>query len=139
MNNSSNLNLKKLHPVLRWVLFVTGFISIALALIGIFLPVLPTVPFLLLALGCFARSSERFYTWLLEHAHLGQLIRPYIQGEGVPQATKIKAIALIWISITISVLFLLETLWVRVLLLVIASSVTAYLWYLPTAKTGDDN
>ncbi len=135
MNNSPNQDLEKLNPVLRGVLFVAGFISIALALIGIFLPVLPTVPFLLLALGCFARSSERFYTWLLEHAHLGQLIRPYVQGEGVPQATKIKAIALIWISIAISVLFLLETFWVQIVLLVIACGVTIYLWCLPTAKT----
>ena len=132
MKNPSKRNFKKLNPVLRGVLFLIGFISIALALAGIFLPVLPTVPFLLLALGCFARSSELFYTWLLEHAYLGQLIRPYVQGEGIPRVAKIKAIVLIWLSITISVLFFLETLWLRILLLVIAIGVTIYLWFLPT-------
>lgn len=124
----------QLNPVLRWILLISGFISIALAIIGVFLPVLPTVPFLLLASGCFARSSERFYAWLLDHAHLGPMIRPYLQGCGIPRATKLKAIALTWISIAISVLFLLEILWVRVFLLVIALGVTIYLLYLPTAE-----
>ena len=125
---------KQLNPVLRWILLISGFVFIALAIIGIFLPVLPTVPFLLLASGCFARSSERFYTWLLDHTHLGPLLRPYLRGCGIPRATKLKAIALIWASIAISVLFLLETLWVRVFLLVIALGVTIYLLYLPTAE-----
>ena len=125
---------KQLNPVLRWILLISGFVFIALAIIGIFLPVLPTVPFLLLASGCFARSSERFYAWLLDHTHLGPLLRPYLRGHGIPRATKLKAIALIWASIAISVLFLLETLWVRVCLLIIALGVTIYLLYLPTAE-----
>ena len=124
---------KQLNPVLRWILLIAGFIAIALAIIGIFLPVLPTVPFLLLALGCFARSSEHFYAWLLDHTHLGPLIRPYLQRSGIPRATKLKVIALLWISIIISVLFFLETPWTRACLLVIALGVTLYLLYLPTA------
>lgn len=137
MNSSTNQIPKQYNPALRWVLLLLGFASIFLAIIGIFLPVLPTVPFLLLALGCFARSSERFYAWLIDHTHFGPLIRPYLQGAGIPRAAKVKAIALVWISITISVLFLLETLWVRVFLLVIALGVTVYLLCLPTSETAD--
>ena len=134
MNSSPKQLSKQLNPVLRWILLISGFVSIALAIIGIFLPVLPTVPFLLLASGCFARSSERFYAWMLDHTHLGPMIRPYLKGGGIPRATKLKAIALIWASIAISVLFLLEILWVQVFLLVIALGVTIYLLYLPTAE-----
>jgi len=139
MNSFFNQTPKQFNPALRWILLLTGFAAIILAMIGVFLPVLPTVPFLLLALGCFARSSERFYAWLIDHAHFGPLIRPYLRGCGIPRVTKLKAIALVWISITISVLFLLETLWIRVCLLAIALGVTSYLLYLPTDRTGEQS
>ncbi len=137
MNSFSNQLPKQLNPAWRWVLLLIGFASIFLAIMGIFLPVLPTVPFLLLASGCFARSSERFYAWLIDHSHLGPLVRPYLQGGAIPRATKVKAITLIWISIALSVLFFLETFWLRACLLAIAFGVTVYLLYLPTAKIDD--
>ncbi|MCK4502900.1 MAG: YbaN family protein [Desulfuromonadales bacterium] len=135
MNSSTSHISKQLNPVLRWVLLFVGFVAVILGIVGIFLPVLPTVPFLLLASGCFARSSERFYVWLLDHAQLGPLLRPYLQGSGIPPATKLKAIALIWFSIIISVFFFHKTIWMQVGLLTIAVGVTLYLWYLPTAET----
>lgn len=124
---------------MRWILFITGWVAVTLAVIGVFLPVMPTVPFLLLAVACFGRSSERFYTWLLDHAHLGPLIRPYLHGRGISRTSKLKAIVMVWVSIGISVLFLLEALWVRVLLLVIAFGVTLYLLNLPTAGNNDQD
>ena len=132
-------NSKKLNPVLRWILLVTGLFAVVLAIIGIFLPVLPTVPFLLLAMGCFTRSSERFYLWLRNHNHLGPIVNPYLQGNGIPRANKIKAIALIWVSITFSAVFLIDINWVRILLLAIALAVTIYLLYLPTTAEQDNN
>jgi uncharacterized membrane protein YbaN (DUF454 family) len=100
--SSSQLKLKPTNPALRWTLLISGFLATVLGVLGLFLPVLPTVPFLLLALACFARSSEQFYNWLLDHAHLEPIVPPYIKGHGMTRASKIKAIALVWASISLS-------------------------------------
>lgn len=115
-----------------------GIIAVGLAVLGIFLPVLPTVPFLLLALACFARSSEKFYQWLLTHDRLGPLVRPYLEKEGIPPAAKRKAIVLIWISIGFSVTFFVSLVWVRGLLLLIALAVTIYIFRLPEDEQAAD-
>jgi len=135
---SSQDKTKPINPALRWTLLTAGFLATALGVLGIFLPVLPTVPFLLLALACFARSSERFYNWLLEHAHFGPIVQPYINGCGMSRGSKVKAITLLWASISLSAFFLIELAWVRVLLLVIACAVTFYLLSLPTISIEDN-
>jgi uncharacterized membrane protein YbaN (DUF454 family) len=134
---SSQTKLKPINPALRWTLLGSGFLATTLGVFGIFLPVLPTVPFLLLALACFARSSERFYNWLLDHAHFGPIIRPYINGQGMTRASKVKAIALVWASISFSAFYLVEIYWVRCLLLIISCGVTLYLMRLPGVVVED--
>ena len=115
---------------LRLTLIVFGLCSTALAVLGIFLPLLPTVPLLLLAAACFARSSERFYRWLLEHRHLGPMVRDYLDGRGIPLRAKVTAVGMIWVTIPISVFFV-PIPWVRVLLISIGLGVTVYLIRLP--------
>ena len=134
---SSQTKLKPINPALRWTLLFSGLLATALGVLGVFLPVLPTVPFLLLALACFARSSERFYNWLLDHAYFGPIIRPYINGQGMTRASKVKAIALVWASISLSAFYLVETGWVQWLLLLIACGVTLYLLKFPEIKVED--
>lgn len=56
---------------------VAGFLSVALAAIGLFLPLLPTTPFLLLAAACFSKSSERLHQWLLDQPTFGPMIRDW--------------------------------------------------------------
>ena len=123
---------------LRATLIVVGMLSTVLAVIGIFLPVLPTVPLLLLAAACFARSSESFHNWLLEHPRLGPMVKDYLGGQGVPMRAKISAISLIWLSVLVSVLFLIPILWVKVFLLTIALCVSIYLLRLPACEREDD-
>ena len=135
---SSQDKTKPINPALRWTLLTAGFLATALGVLGIFLPILPTVPFLLLALACFARSSERFYDWLLEHAYFGPIVQPYINGCGMSRVSKVKAITLLWASISLSAFFLIELVWVQVLLLVIACTVTFYLLSLPTINIEDN-
>ena len=122
---------KSNNIILRSVLTTIGLVSTGLAVLGIFLPLLPTVPLLLLAAACFARSSERFHSWLLQHPHLGPMIRGYLEGQGIPLRSKIFTIALLWLTISVSVLLLTTPLWVKITLLAIGSAVTIYLLQLP--------
>jgi uncharacterized membrane protein YbaN (DUF454 family) len=117
---------------LRWVLISCGWISIVGGVVGIFLPLVPTVPFLLLAVACFARSSERFHTWLVEHNHLGPLVRDYLKGAGIPLRAKRAAICMVWVSFPASTLLFARAFWLKVLLISAAVAITAYLLFLPT-------
>ncbi len=123
--------------ILRLLLTAAGLLSTGLAVLGIFLPLLPTVPFLLLAAACFARSSEHFHRWLLEHPHLGPVVRAYQGGSGIPRRAKMLAITLIWISIAFSA-YLVPLFWVRILLFAIGLTLTTYLLRLPTAVVDVD-
>ncbi len=121
---------------LRGLLTGIGLLSTALGVIGIFVPLLPTVPLLLLAAACFARSSEWFHNWLLEHPQLGPMIRGYLDGQGIPLRAKITAISMIWLSIPVS-LYFIPLFWVQIFLIAIGLCVTIYLLRLPLAEKGD--
>jgi len=122
---------------MRWVLICCGWIFIVGGIAGIFLPLVPTVPFLLLAAACFARSSERFHTWLVEHNHLGPLVRDYLNGAGIPRRVKRAAICMIWVSFPASTFLFANALWLKVLLIAAAVAITVYLLFLPTAPKDD--
>ncbi|MCI3944503.1 hypothetical protein BW686_01835 [Pseudomonas syringae] len=114
------------HWWVRYLLIAVGWLSVALGVIGIFLPVLPTTPFLLLAAACFARSSPRFYHWLVNHRQLGPWIRDYLEGNGIPLKGKVWAIALMWASISLSC-YLVPSVWARTFMLTSAVLVTIYI------------
>ncbi|MFK3969381.1 YbaN family protein [Pseudomonas sp. NPDC087358] len=112
--------------LVRYLFQGIGWLSVALGVIGIFLPVLPTTPFLLLAAACFARSSPRFYQWLVTHPRLGPWIGDYLQGNGIPLKGKIYAIGLMWLSIGFSC-WLVPMIWARGFMLLSATLVTVYI------------
>jgi hypothetical protein len=114
-----------------WV--VAGSISLLLGIIGIFVPVLPTTPFLLLASACFLRGSERMHRWLLSHGRLGKYIRDFEAGRGIPARAKVVAIAMLWISIAFAVELVGHPVAAAAMLLV-AGAVTLYLLRLPTLR-----
>jgi hypothetical protein len=126
------MNLREAGRIRRSLLIAAGLLSTVLAVLGIFLPLLPTVPLLLLAAACFARSSPRCHAWLREHRHFGPVLAAYQDGAGVPRRAKVSALLLIWTSIPLSALFLVEAIWLRLLLVLIALAVTSYLLWLPT-------
>ena len=114
------------NPALRYVLLAIGWLSVALGVVGIFLPVLPTTPFLLLAAACFMRSSKRFYLWLVNHRQLGPWIVDYLEGQGIPLKGKIYSIGLMWLSIGLSC-YLVPLFWARAFMLTSAVLVSLYI------------
>lgn len=111
---------------MRYLLLAIGWLSVALGVVGIFLPLLPTTPFLLLAAACFARSSPRFHHWLVHHPKLGPWIHGYLSGEGIPLKAKVYAIALMWGSIGLSC-YLVPLPWARAFMLASALFVSLYI------------
>ena len=120
------------HRGLRILLIAAGWVSTALAVLGIFLPLLPTVPLLLLAAACFARGSQRCYRWLLDHRHLGPLVNGYLGGKGIPRRARVTAIVLVWLSIPLTVILTPAPVIVKAGLLLIGLGITVYLLRLPT-------
>jgi len=117
-------------PLKHALLIVAGSISLALGVIGAFLPLLPTVPLVLLSGFCFARSSERLHTWLISNPHFGSIIRNFESGGEIPRRIKIRAITVIWISMIISAV-IVARLPLVIMLAAIGSGVTFYLWRRP--------
>ncbi|MCD6598010.1 MAG: YbaN family protein [Bacteroidales bacterium] len=112
---------------MREVLIIAGTIFVGLGVLGIFLPLLPTTPFLLLAAACYARSSERFYNWLLNNKWFGRYIKNYREGKGIPLKVKVLSISLLWITIIFSAAFIVHNVFIRVILIIIAIGVTIHI------------
>lgn len=112
-----------------WV--AAGSLFLALGIVGIFVPLLPTTPFLLLASACYLRGSRRLHQWLLSHGRLGAYIRAYEEGRGIPMRAKVAAISLLWLSM-VHAIVMLGTPLASVALFAFACAVTVYLLRLPT-------
>ena len=111
----------------RWILIISGLLSMVVAIIGIFLPLVPTTPLLLLAAACFAKSSTRFYNWLINNRYLGSFIRNYRERKGVHFKIKAGALTLMWAVMLYSALFVVKILIVKIILIIIAIVVTIHL------------
>lgn len=115
---------------MRWLLIIVGWLAVALATLGVVLPLLPTTPFLLLAAWCFARSSPRFHHWLLYRSWFGSYLRHWQQHRALPPGAKWKAVLVIILTFSVS-LWLVNIAWVRVLLLVILTILLIFMLRLP--------
>jgi uncharacterized membrane protein YbaN (DUF454 family) len=117
----------------RIALVVIGTVALALGVIGIVVPVLPTTPFLLLAAACYARSSERLHRWLMNNRYLGEPIRDYRDRRAVKQHVKIYALVVLWAGIGLSIVAI-GGFWLTLALGGIALAVTAHILRLGTIK-----
>jgi len=127
-NKDENPDVKKYsNKFIRAILIIIGTISVLLGLIGIILPLLPTTPFLLLGAASYAKSSDKFYNWLIGNRLFGSYIKNYREGRGIPLRVKITAISFLWITILITVIFFIPVFAVRILLIVIATGVTIHI------------
>lgn len=117
--------------MMRILYTVAGTIALVLGILGVFLPLLPATPFLLLAAFCFLRGSHRMHQRLLSHRLLGPPVRDYQSGQGVSLHNKCLALATAWLSMAASA-WVVPVTWVRWLLLVPAIGLAVYLWRIPT-------
>ena len=111
---------------------VGGSISIGLAMTGLFLPVLPTTPFVLLAIFLFGKSQPEKIQEIIQHPRLGPFVQDYLDPQGIPLKSKIKALLVLWLSILISVTFFIPLIAIKLLILSIASLVSIWIWMKPT-------
>lgn len=116
----------------RTLFVIGGILCIVLGTLGIFLPVLPTTVFFLLAAAAFARSSDKLYNWIMHHRLFGRLIRNYRLYHAVLLQTKVVSVTFLWLTIGASAFFAVDQWWLRGLLVLIAIGVT---WHILALKT----
>ena len=122
-----NKSKQSISKPIQILLITLGTFFVGVGIAGIFIPVLPTTLFLLISATLYAKSSKRFYDWLINNKIFGRYIKNYREGKGIPLKVKIITIILLWITIGCSAIFAIDILWVRILLVVIAVGVTIHI------------
>jgi uncharacterized membrane protein YbaN (DUF454 family) len=113
---------------------IIGTIFLGIGIIGIFIPILPTTPFLLLAAFCYMRGSPRLYRMLLGNRFVGEYLKNYLEGKGMPVRVKIWTLGLLWLTIGLTIIFAVSSVIVRLLLLAVLIGVTAHILLIKTIR-----
>lgn len=117
----------------RTFLVILGGLSLVLGLLGIFVPLLPTTPFLLLAAALWVRSSPRLYAWLLSHRRLGPYIRNFRENRAIPLRAKVVSLTLLWATLLYCIVAVVDAWWwAQLVLLCVAVGVT---WHILSFAT----
>ncbi len=119
---------------MKFIFLFLGIVSLVLGVVGIFLPVLPTTPFLLLSATLFLRSSQRLYSWLLSHPYLGEYIRNFKEYRAVPLRVKIVSVSLVWLTLLYCALFVAKEWWMSAVFIAIALGVSIHILHYKTLK-----
>lgn len=123
-----------MKPLIKYILILSGFLSLAVGIIGVFLPILPTTPFILLSAVCFAHSSPQIYEKLINTKFIGKIIRDYKEGRGMATSAVAISISFLWVMMGISILFATKTLWLKLLLVGIGIGVSVHIFSLKNKK-----
>ncbi|MBR2931563.1 MAG: YbaN family protein [Rikenellaceae bacterium] len=119
---------------MKVLLIILGSISLALGVIGIFVPLLPTTPLLLLAAALYFRSSPKLYDWLLNHPRLGTYIRNFREHRAIPLRVKIVSVSLVWLTMGYCIIAVVEPLWLRIALALLATAITIHILSFKTLR-----
>ena len=121
---------------MKKILFISlGVLLVSIGVLGIFIPLLPTTIFLIIASYFFMNSSPELNEKLMQNKYLGKYIRDYKENKGMPLKSKIRSITLLWISIFASGYFFTDNIIIRIILLLIAISVSIHIATLKTLET----
>ncbi len=119
---------------MKHILFAFGWAFFIVGLIGVFLPILPTTPFLLLAAGCFSKSSDKFYQWLMNMPHMGERLHDWRQHRVIGFKAKIFASVLILAAICYVAFFVHVSIWVKVIMALTCLGVLTFIWIQKSKK-----
>ena len=118
--------------LVRALFNIAGVAALGLGVLGIFLPLLPTTPFVLLAAACFARGSERFHQWLLANRTFGPMVYEWECHRSLPYRTKVTAIVLMSLTMTISIVFFVGPLWLKIALALFGVALAIWMYRIPS-------
>lgn len=116
------------------VLIFTGTVCVGLGVLGMFLPLMPTTVFLLIAAYCYSRSSERFHTWLLNNRLCGKYISNYKSKNGMTIRQKATTLLTLWISIAFSIWLMSGRFWPTLIVSIVAVAVTVHILWIKTYR-----
>jgi len=120
---------------LKFIYITIGTISLVLGIAGVFLPILPTTPFILLSAAMYARSSVRMHNYLHNHKIFGEIIRDFHEDRTIPLYAKVISLSMMWTSmLTVTFTVASGKLWLQILLLAIACGVTVHILSYKTKK-----
>ena len=120
---------------MRIFLIIVGCISLALGVLGLFLPMLPTTPFLLLSAAAWVKASPKLYEWLLNHRVFGEYIRNYREHRAIPLHVKIISVTLVWLTIGYCIFAVVdEWWWAQVLMGLLAFAISWHILSFNTLK-----
>lgn len=119
---------------MKWILTILGLLALGLGILGIFLPVLPTTPLLLLAAALFLRSNRGLYDWLLNHPRLGPDIRNFMEYKAIPLKIKVLSVTLVWITLLNCAVFVADHWALRLFFIVLAAAITVHILSYKTLK-----
>lgn len=119
---------------MKWILTILGLLALGLGILGIFLPVLPTTPLLLLAAALFLRSNRGLYDWLLNHPRFGPYIRNFLEHKAIPLKIKVLSVTLVWITLLNCAVFVADHWAFRLFFIVLAAAITVHILSYKTLK-----
>lgn len=122
------ISFNRRHKRIRYIILsVLGIFFTITGIVGIFVPVLPTTVFFIIASGLFIKTNPWLYRWLHNNRVTGNYLRVYTLGEGMSRERKIRSIAVLWISLLISSWFVRDLLWLLAVLAIVGIAVTLHI------------
>ncbi len=123
---------KNNSKIIRFILYLSGFLFLGLGILGVFLPILPTTPFLLLAASVFMHTNKNIYVWMFNNPWFGKQFKNYVKNKSVSKTVKISSIIILIATMAYSIVFVVENLWIRIIMIIILIAVSAHIFKLKT-------
>ena len=118
----------------RFLLISIGFFFLILGIIGVLLPVMPTIPFFIIASICFSGSSNRLHNMLINNRWIGRHLKNFQEHKGLGLREKVFIILFQWIALGVTTIFLVRIILIKILMIIMALGVTIYILSLKTTK-----